>query len=96
MSRSDEVAMNDERIRTVNDTGVANSTASEQEEESADAEGAILAFLLLVSILILFYSTLTLLLSNPLATLLRNARTTVMMSSRELERMDVPVPLGNS
>jgi len=58
-------------------------------------EEMILAFLFIVSILILFFSTVNLLQSNPLATLVRNARTTVMMKSRELERKDVPVPLDH-
>jgi len=96
ISRSEEAAVNKERNMTVNDTGITNSTASEREEESEDVEELILNFLFIVSILILFYSTVNLLLSNPLATLVRNARTTVMMNSRELERKDVPVPLGNS
>ena len=56
----------------------------------------ILAYLFLVSIIVLEFSTGNLLRSNPLATLVRNARTTVMMNSRELERKDVPVPLGNN
>ena len=81
---------------TVNDTDITNSTASEQEEESEVVEGRILFGLFFVSILILIASTWNLLRSNPLATLVRNARTTVMMNSRELERKDVPVPLGNS
>ena len=98
ISRSDEAPLNEERTMTVNDTGITNSTASEQEDdrEAVDVEGVILFILFLVSILILFYSTLNLLWSNPLATLVRSARTTVMMNSRELERKDVPVPLGNS
>merc|ERR550532_2773545 len=54
-----------------------------------------LGFLFIVSIWILVASTWNLLRSNPLATLVRNARTTVMMDSRELERKDVPVPLDH-
>ena len=98
VSRSDEAAVNEERNMTVNDTGITNSTASEQEDDSeaVDVEGMILFILFLVSIIILVGSTWNLLRSNPLATLVRNARTTVMMNSRELERKDVPVPLGNS
>ena len=93
ISRSDEAPLNEER-----NTGITNSTAREQEDDSeaVDVEGLILFILFLVSILILFYSTLNLLWSNPLATLMRSARTTVMMNSRELERKDVPVPLGNN
>ena len=89
VSRSDEAAVNEERKRRINDTGITNSTASELEE-------LILGFVFLVSIVILVWSTGILLRSSPLATLVRNARTTVMMNSRELERKDVPVPLGNS
>ena len=43
---------------------------------------------------ILLSSLLNLVFSNPLATLLINARTSVLMKTRELERKDVPVPLG--
>ena len=59
-------------------------------------EGFILLYLFVVSIFILFLSTVSLLKSNPLATLVRNARTRIMLNSRELERKDVPVPLGKS
>ena len=59
-------------------------------------DALILGYLFVVSIIVLSFSSIKLLLSNPLATLVRNARTTVMMNSRELERKDVPVPLGNS
>ena len=92
ISRSDE-ALNEERNMTVNDTAVTNSTASEQKDLT---QGAMLLSLFFVSIAILVSSTLNMLRSNPLASLVRNARTTVMMNSRELERKDVPVPLGNS
>ena len=83
-------AVNEERNMTVNDTGITNSTASEALED------VVLYSLFVVSIMILVASTVNLLRSNPLATLVRNARTTVMMNSRELERKDVPMPLGNS
>ena len=68
----------------------------EQEDDSDVVEAVILFALSFVSIVILVFSTVNLLVSNPLASLLRNARTTVMMNSRELERKNVPVPLGNS
>ena len=56
-----------------------------------------LSLLFLVSINILIFSTINLLFwSNWLSTLLRNAWTTLMMESRELERKDAPVPLGNN
>ena len=49
---------------------------------------------LFLSSSILFFSVVNLVLSNPWASLLINARTTVLMKTRELERKDVPVPLG--
>ena len=74
----------------------ANSTASELEDQSELMERVVLNFVFMFSIAILIFSTKKLLLSNPLVTLVRDARTKVMMNSRELERKDVPVPLGNS
>ena len=72
-----------------------NSTEVEQGVQIPVLD-ATLGCLFGVSIFILFLSTLNLLSSNWLSTLLRNARTTLMMESRELERKDVPVPLGNN
>ena len=72
-----------------------NSTEVEQGVQIPVLD-ATLGCLFGVSIFILFLSTLNLLSSNWLSTLLRNARTTLMMESRELERKDAPVPLGNS
>ena len=97
-SSSDEVKVNEERNRTVNDTGsdITNSTGTELEDQSEGAEGKILLSLFGVSIVILSFSTLIMILSNPLASLVRRATTTSIMSSRELERKDVPVPLGNN
>ena len=91
-------SVNEERNRTVNGDAFTNSTATEQEYLGLGLgqEKWILFYLFIVSILILIVSIVNLLRSNSLATLLRNARTTVMMNSRELERKDVPVPLGNS
>ena len=51
-------------------------------------------FHVVVSSIILLSSMLNLVLSNPWSSLLINARTTVLMKTRELERKDVPVPLG--
>ena len=51
-------------------------------------------FQVVASSIILLSSLLNLVLSNPCASLLINARTTVLMKTRELERKDVPVPLG--
>lgn len=87
------MAVNKERNRTLNDTDIANTTASEH--RSIRKEELLLFFLFVVSIIILALSILNLLLPNPLATLLRNARTTVMMNSRELERKDMPEPLDH-
>ena len=96
-SSSDEVEVNEERNKTVNDTGdITNSTGTELEDQSEGAEGKILLSLFGVSIVILSFSTLIMILSNPLASLVRRATTTSIMSSRELERKDVPVPLGNN
>ena len=78
----------------LNSTAGANISRSD-EVAVDDDEGIILGFLFLVSIIILLLSILNMCRSNPLASLVRNARTTVMMNSRELERKDVPVPLGN-
>ena len=64
-----EAAANEERNMTVNDTGITNSTASEQEDTSEAVEVVILLLLFLVSIFILFVTTWNLLRSNPLATL---------------------------
>ena len=75
--------------------GNISRLAVNEERNMTVNERGILGFLFGVSIMILFESTWNLLRSNPLATLVRNARTTVMMNSRELERKDVPVPLGN-
>ena len=51
-------------------------------------------FHVVASSIILLSSMLNLVLSNPWSSLLINARTTVLMKTRELERKDVPVPLG--
>ena len=72
----------------------SNNTEVEQRGQSRVLDMTLI-FLFLTSILILLVSTLNLLSSNWLSTLLRNARTTLMMESRELERKDAPVPLGN-
>ena len=78
----------------LNSTAGANISRSD-EVAVDDDEGIILGFLFFVSIIILLLSILNMCRSNPLASLVRNARTTVMMNSRELERKDVLVPLGN-
>ena len=97
-SISDEaVVVNEDRKRTVNAIGViTDNTGTEREDQSERVERIILSCLFSMSILILIFSTLNLLMSNPLATLVRNTRTMVMMNSRELERKDVLVPLGNN
>ena len=73
----------------------SNSTEVEQGGQSGHLDTTLFT-LFLVSILILLISTGNLLRSNWLSTLLRNARTTLMMESRELERKDAPVPLGDN
>ena len=90
----DEAMANEERNTTVNGTGVTNSTAIEQKDNLT--EDFHLFGLFSVSITVLIVAMFNLFVSNPLATLVRNARTTVMMNSRELEGKDVPVPLGNN
>ena len=97
-ANSSSSSVNEERNRTLNGDAFTNSTATEQEYLGLGQgqEKWILFYLFIVSILILIVSIVNLLRSNSLATLLRNARTTVMMNSRELERKDVPVPLGKS
>ena len=92
-SSSTELAGDQEGNGTV--VGI-NSTEVEQGGKSGVLDTT-LCFLFFVSILILLISTYNLLFrSNWLSTLLRNARTTLMMESRELERKDAPVPLGNN
>ena len=81
---------------TVYGNGVITDNTGTELERVERVERIILSCLFSMSILILIFSTLNLIMSNPLATLVRNARTMVMMNSRELERKDVLVPLGNS
>ena len=54
-----------------------------------------LGSLFAASCFILGFSLLNLLVANPIKTLIRNARTSVLMKSREMESKDVPVPIGN-
>jgi len=91
-SSSGVVAVNEGRNGVVND--ITNSTVKE-EKDLVHMEGVILFCLFSLSISILSVSMIILLWSNPLATLVRNARTTVMMNSRELERKNVLVPLDH-
>ena len=48
-----------------------------------------------ISSVILFSSTVNLIFSNPWASLLVNARTSVYMETRESERKDMAVPIGD-
>ena len=50
--------------------------------------------IVIVSLLILVISTISLLLSDPMGTLMASVKTTESMKSQELEREDVPVSLG--
>ena len=92
----DETGYNHDRNGTGNDTDdMKNGTAATEQENRVIVDESKLMYMMFVSICILLRSILNLFTSNPLATLLRNARTKIMMNSRELERKDVPVPLGN-
>ena len=51
--------------------------------------------LFLGSCTIFAFSLLNLLFGNPSKTLVRNARTSALMASRELESKDVPLPIGD-
>ena len=51
--------------------------------------------LFLASQAILICSILNLIFGNPAKTLIRNAQTSTLMASRELEQKDVPVPIGD-
>ena len=57
--------------------------------------GAALVIYTAISSFILLYSMLNLIFSNPWASLLVNARTSVFMETRESERKDMAVPIGN-
>ena len=57
-------------------------------------EAALAAFIV-ISPFILLFSTLNLIFSNPWASLLVNARTSVYMETRESERKDMAVPIGD-
>ena len=48
-----------------------------------------------ISTFILLFSTVNLIFSNPWASLLINARTSVFMETRESERKDMAVPIGD-
>ena len=54
-----------------------------------------LAAYAVISMFILLFSTINLIFSNPWASLLVNARTSVFMETRESERKDMAVPIGN-
>ena len=71
------------------------NSSSTEEIENRQGEGP-LGALFGMSCAILFFSMLNLMYSKPAKTLIRNARTSVLMSSRELESKDVPVPIGES
>ena len=51
--------------------------------------------LFVMSCIILGFSLLNLLLDVPVKSLIRNARTSALMSSREMESKNVPVPIGD-
>ena len=72
---------------------IANVT-DPQGSQYVGAHGITIAFLSLVSTLILLFSTLSLLVSSPLSSLLWGAHTTVAMGSRQQEEQDAALPLG--
>ena len=79
-------------INSTNVTELQNSTTSA--ETGNQQGGEALLGLFLASCIILFASMLNLIFGNPFKTLIRNARTSVFMASRELESKDVPLPMG--
>ena len=70
-----------------------NSTSSSETGKNLQ-EARTLGGLFVVSGCILLNSILNLIFENPAKTLIRSARTSALMSSRELESKDVPVPIG--
>ena len=79
-------------INSTNVTELQNSTTS---AETGNQQGGIaLRGLFDTSCIILFVSMLNLILGNPFKTLIRNARSSALMASRELESEDVPLPMG--
>ena len=68
-----------------------NSTESEnQQRQKTTLDG-----LFLGSCVILSFSVLNLLFGNPMKTLVRNARVSALMASREVESKDVLLPIGD-
>ena len=78
----------DMTIDTLNNTD--DNVTGNQQDETLKLIGLFNA-----SCFILGFSLLNLLVENPIKTLIRNARTSVLMKSREMESKDVPVPIGN-
>ena len=76
-----------------NVTEQQNSTTSTETGNQQQGEDA-LDGLLMASCAILLASMLNLIGGNPFKTLIRNARTSALMASREMESKDVPLPLG--
>ena len=77
-----------------NVTEILNSTTS---SETGNREAALALFgLWVASAFILLFSMLNLIFGNPVKTLIRNVRTSVLMASREMEAKDVPLPIGEN
>ena len=86
--------------KTNNANSIADNNVTELQNSTTSPEtgnqqgGEALLGLFLASCIILFASMLNLIFGNPFKTLIRNARTSALMASRELESKDVPLPMG--
>ena len=87
-------------ISTNTTSYVNNSTddnVTEQQNNSTSAETEnwhALRGLSMASTIIISFSMLNLIFGNPFKTLIRNARSSALMASREMESKDVPLPIG--
>ena len=80
---------------TINSTNVTELQNSTTPAETGNQQGGeALSSLYIISCSILGASMLNLIFGNPFKTLIRNARTSAFMASRELESKDVPLPMG--
>ena len=82
---------------TINCTNVTEQHSITSLTERGSRQGeTTLDGLFYLSCIILLASMLNLIFGNPSKTLIRNARTSVFMASRELESKDVPLPIGDN
>ena len=80
---------------TINSTNVTEQHNITTLTETGTPQGeTTLDGLFYLSCAILLFSMLNLIFGNPFKTLIRNARTSAFMASRELESKDVPLPMG--